>query len=143
MRWLAYWAVGNYPILDRDVSSLTEPHVFSISGWQASMTEYKIKIKALFELMEKSATHDTLPANRWQAQMYIDAIRTTVVGKLVYSFQEHPDHEALLQRFKAYNDDEECRLRDGLEVVKYDIDGLDTLGVINGRRGLERVRPLD
>lgn len=106
------------------------------------MTEYKIKIQDLFKLMEKSAMHDTLLANRWQAQMYIDAIRSTIAAKLVFHWQEHPDHSALLQRFKVYIDDEECRLRGSLEVVKYDIDGLDTLSVINGRRGLERVRPL-
>ncbi len=46
---------------------------------------------------------------------------------------------SLLARFSAYTDAEERRLRDALGTAKYNIDGMDTLALIVGQRGLERV----
>ena len=37
-------------------------------------------------------------------------------------------------------DENEARLQKSLETLRYEIDALDTLALINGRRGLERVR---
>ena len=52
------------------------------------------------------------------------------------------DSDYLEERFRSYVETEEERLRDGLETVKYAIDGMDTLSLITGQGRIEKVSSL-
>ena len=77
--------------------------------------------------------------NTAKIRRYLGLTRS-LVANIVQSFQEDTERLFLLPRFRAYMNQNEARLQKGLETVKYQIDALDTLALINGRRGLERVR---
>ena len=101
------------------------------------MTEYRYKIYALLERIKELCATVRHPTKE-QAEHYLNTV-TTLVGDMTTGFQGDSEHNFLLPRFRACVDREEERLRKGLETVKYDIDALDTLALINGRRGIERV----
>ena len=115
LRWLAYWAVG----------------------WQASMTEYKRKIYALLAFIWDLRSSVLLCGKAVEG--YVNAVGF-YVQNITGSFVEDTDRGYLLDRFQDYIDQEETRLRQGLQTAKYDLDSPDTLDLINGPRGLERVR---
>ncbi|KAI0645299.1 hypothetical protein C8Q79DRAFT_1011379 [Trametes meyenii] len=113
LQWLAYWAVG----------------------WQVSMTEYKRKIRGLLVRMR-----DLQPIVRGRGLAVRSYLTTaeSLVRDMITPFRDNVEHQHLLKRFQKYTEQEETRLREGLETAKYDLDALDTLALINGPRGLER-----
>ncbi|KAI0766998.1 hypothetical protein C8Q74DRAFT_1369868 [Fomes fomentarius] len=113
--WLAYWTIG----------------------WQLAMTEYKSKIYIVLSSMQHLVQESARHPNKKSIQAYLSVVRP-LVHQMTHTFQEDNDQLFVLPRFRAYVDQEENRLRKGLETAKYDLDALDTLALINGRRGLER-----
>ncbi|KAH9856040.1 hypothetical protein C2E23DRAFT_563914 [Lenzites betulinus] len=114
LRWLAYWACG----------------------WQISMTEYRRKIYALLGDMERLST--SLRARGDAAAIYMSEVKYLVLNMTAY-FSEDTQPPLLLRHFHTYIDQEEERIRYGLETVKYDLADLDTLAIISGsRQGIER-----
>ncbi|EIW54523.1 uncharacterized protein TRAVEDRAFT_74550 [Trametes versicolor FP-101664 SS1] len=113
LHWLAYWAVG----------------------WQVAMAEYRRKIYALLARMNhfRVSVRVRAPA----VQDYLDEV-VPLVKEMTQSFREDPDRRSLFDRFRRYVEQEEKRLREGLEMAKYDLDALETLALINGSTGLER-----
>ncbi|KAI0371099.1 hypothetical protein BV20DRAFT_211321 [Pilatotrama ljubarskyi] len=112
-RWLAYWTVG----------------------WQASMASYKHKIEALLAHMQ------TFPSSvRLRSSLANDYLMKVepLVREMTSSFSEDSGGLPLLDHFQEYTDQEEARLREGLETVNYDLDAMDTLALIVGRWGIER-----
>lgn len=102
------------------------------------MTEYRSKIYALLNRMKgfRTSVRGRGPA----VEKYLEEV-VPLVKAMTRPFREDPEHRFLLDRFRGYATQEEKRLREGLETAKYDLDALDTLALINGPRGLERVRP--
>ena len=101
------------------------------------MTAYREKILALLQRMENligKIRHPNIPA----VMRYLGVVRP-LVERMTRPFQGNTDLLSLSSRFQKYSDEEEARLRRGLETAKYDLDALDTIAFINGRRGLERV----
>ena len=102
------------------------------------MTEYKDKIATLLDDIATAADNARHPLSVGMFT-YVSDVRTRVNGRLSY-FNDYSDHIPVLLRFKTFIDAEEKRLREALEVAKYDIDSFETLSCIHGHRGLERVR---
>lgn len=102
------------------------------------MAEYRSKIYALLARMNRFRVSVRV---RGQAvQDYLDEV-VPLVKEMTQSFREDPDRRSLFDRFRRYVEQEEKRLREGLEMAKYDLDALETLALINGSTGLERVSP--
>ena len=108
-------------------------------GWQVSMTEYKRKIYSVLALMHDLAI-SSRHANHKKITSYLSDVRP-LLDSLTSAFRENTEQSFLLARFRTYIEQEEARLRKRLETAKYDLDALDTLVLINGRVGLERVSP--
>ena len=100
------------------------------------MTAYREKILALLQQME-SLIRDIRHPNVPEVTRYLSVV-IPLVERMTQSFHRNSD-AFLLPRFQKHLDAEETRLRQGLETAKYDLDALDTIAFINGRRGLERV----
>ncbi|KAI0356357.1 hypothetical protein OH77DRAFT_1503798 [Trametes cingulata] len=111
--WLAYWTVG----------------------WQASMTSYKHKIDALLARMQ--AFPSSVRARGPLVNDYLATVEP-LVREMTSSFRQDLSSLPLLDHFQGYIEQEEARIREGLETVKYDLDALDTLALINGPWGIER-----
>ena len=101
------------------------------------MTSYRTKILALLNRMDNARSRLRGP-NMAAAIRYMAGTRSTVEA-MIRPFNGSSELLSLLPRFQGYFHDEEARLRQGFETVKYDIDALDTIAIINGRRALERV----
>ena len=100
------------------------------------MSAYRDKILVLLQRMESligDIRHPNVPA----VMRYLSVVRP-LVERMTRPFHGNSD-VFLLPRFQKHLDGEETRLRQGLETAKYDLDALDTIAFINGRRGLERV----
>ncbi len=100
------------------------------------MTEYRSKIYGLLACMGDFRT--SVRGRGPVVEKYLDEV-VPLVKQMTKPFREDPEHHFLLDRFRGYAAQEEQRLREGLETAKYDLDALDTLALINGPRGLERV----
>ncbi|KAM5542913.1 hypothetical protein V8D89_003297, partial [Ganoderma adspersum] len=114
LHWMAYWAVG----------------------WQACMTVYRSKILSTLDSMS-SLLENILTPNRARFRGYLDGTRR-LVANMVQPFKADTERLFLLPQFQDYMDENEARLQKSLETVRYEIDALDTLALVNGRRGLER-----
>ena len=101
------------------------------------MTSYRAKILALLNRMDNACSRLRGP-NMAAAIRYMAGTRSTVEA-MIHPFNGSSELLSLLPRFQGYFHDEETRLRQGFETAKYDIDALDTIAIINGRRALERV----
>ena len=101
------------------------------------MTEYKRKIHNLLGCMQKTSETVRAP-NRSFMSRYLLAVGN-LVHRITWQFQGNAENIAILPRFQAHIDQEEAQLRENLEIAKYDIDALDTLALVNGRVGLEKV----
>ena len=101
------------------------------------MTEYIHKIQTLLARMSDLRSSVLLCGKAVEG--YVNAV-ALYVQNITGSFVEDTDRGYLLDRFQDYIDQEETRLRQGLQTAKYDLDSPDTLDLINGPRGLERVR---
>ena len=98
------------------------------------MTSYREKIFGLLQGMEDLLNKVRRPIEAF-AETYLAVVRPMVEG-MTRPFQSNPNLISLLPRFQTYIDEEEARLRRGLETAKYDLDALDTVAFINGRQGL-------
>ncbi|KAI8975856.1 hypothetical protein BD414DRAFT_423775 [Trametes punicea] len=114
LHWLAYWAIG----------------------WQTTTTHYRQQIVCLLAKMVSLGPrmHE---ANARTVQVYLRKIFKEI-HTLTASFRGAFPYEALRLRFQSYVDDEENRLREGLETVHYDIDAMDTLKLVTGPGRIER-----
>ena len=101
------------------------------------MVEYKRKIRTLLVAMQ-SMIANTRYANRWKISGYMNVVGP-MVREAITPFKGSADKLALLPRFQLHIEQEEARLRRSLETAKYDLDGLETLALVNRRRDLERV----
>ena len=102
------------------------------------MTIYRDKINALFAKMFSLKAH-IHPAVRSSVDTYLHTVWTRVT-ELTSSIEPYYPAEALRERFHSHIDDEEQRLREGLEAVRYDIDAMDTLILVTGPGRIEKVR---
>ena len=102
------------------------------------MTTYRSKILSTLDSMS-SLLENILAPNRANFREYLDGTRR-LVANMVQPFQGDAERLSLLPQFRAYMDENEAQLQRSLETAKYEIDALDTLALVNGRRGLERVR---
>ena len=102
------------------------------------MTAYRRKILSTLDSMS-TLLETVRPPNKVKIRGYLDLTRS-LVANIVQAFQGDTERLFLLPRFRAYMNQNEARLQKGLDTMKYQIDALDTLALLNGRRGLERVR---
>ncbi|TCD65461.1 hypothetical protein EIP91_002675 [Steccherinum ochraceum] len=117
--WIAYWAVG----------------------WQLTTQKYKTQIE---EIMDKmfSFVAFVLPENRKRVEYYLSMVWkfvSQIIQGLNYP-NEAPEHVA--EKFTAYVEHEEDRLRKNLELIKYDIDALDTMQVVAGGKIEKHILPM-
>ncbi|KAH9942449.1 uncharacterized protein BXZ73DRAFT_88023 [Epithele typhae] len=109
--------------------------------WQTTTCYYRGKIVDLCAKMFDIRPF-VLEANRKFLDDYLHTVWkqvSTLTSAVVVTDQ--PD--SLKQRFQSYVDSEEHRLREGLEICRYDIDAMDTLTLITGPGRIERfVMPL-
>lgn len=78
------------------------------------------------------------PANAQAVEKYLATVYRSVCT-LTSSFVCANESDALKAHFQSYVDDEEKRLREGLETVRYDIDAIDTLTLVTGPGRIEKV----
>ncbi|KAI0735979.1 hypothetical protein C8Q76DRAFT_766166 [Earliella scabrosa] len=114
LQWMAYWAVG----------------------WQMAMTHYAVQIDSLLEKMF-AIKPLVLPANRRFVEKYLDSV-WSYVTELTAGFRRAEWSEALRERFQGYVEAEEEKMRDQLEIMRYDIDAADTLLLITGPGRIEK-----
>ncbi|KAI0653783.1 hypothetical protein C8Q70DRAFT_1059002 [Cubamyces menziesii] len=114
LHWMAYWAVG----------------------WQMTMTHYVIEIDRILDKMFAVKPH-VLPANRRSVELYLDQIWSPITA-LTTGFRRADRNDNLDDRFRDYASAEECRLRDALERVRYDIDAPDILQLVTGPGRIEK-----
>ena len=118
LHWLAYWAIG----------------------WQMTATGYRDEITTICAQMFAIRPY-LHSSNLTAVNMYLQ----TLWGKLpllTSSLTSVDQGDYLEERFRSYVETEEHRLREGLETVKYAIDGMDTLSLITGQGRIEKVRSL-
>ena len=102
---------------------------------------YRDRINHVFAKMFALKPH-VHPAVRSSVDTYLHAVWTGV-SQLTSAVEPYYPSEALREQFQSFIDDEERRLREGLEMVRYDIDAMDTLVLIIGPRRIEKVRSVD
>ncbi len=78
------------------------------------------------------------PAVRSSVDTYLHTVWTGI-SELTTAIDAYHPPEALRDKFQSYIDDEEHRLREGLETVRYDIDAMDTLVLVTGPGRIEKV----
>ena len=100
-------------------------------------TYYADKIVQLFAKMS-AIRPSILSANQGAVQDYLQTVWKSVCT-ITSSFVRTYQPDSLQQRFASYVEAEECRLRDGLKTVRYDIDAMDTLSLITGPGRIEKV----
>ncbi len=77
--------------------------------------------------------------NRQAVETYLDTTWKEITT-LSYSLASSPlQSDDLKERFQSYVDAEEQRLKEGLEIFKYNIDAIDTLRLITGAGRIEKV----
>ncbi len=102
------------------------------------MTAYRRKVLSTLDSMTDILETIRAP-NKVKIRGYLDLTRD-IVTNMIQPFHADTERLFLLPRFQAYMYQNEVRLQKALQTVKYQIDALDTLALINGRKGLERVR---
>ena len=103
-----------------------------------AMTHYAVQIDSLLEKMF-AIKPLVLPANRRFVEKYLDSV-WSYVTELTAGFRRAEWSEALRERFQGYVEAEEEKMRDQLEIMRYDIDAADTLLLITGPGRIEKVR---
>ena len=106
-------------------------------GWQIAATMYRDKINTLFAKMFALKGH-IHPAVRNSVDTYLHTVWTGI-SELTTSIDPYYAPESLREKFQSYIDNEERRLREGLEAVRYDIDAMDTLVLVTGPGRIEKV----
>ncbi|TBU41129.1 hypothetical protein BD309DRAFT_868889 [Dichomitus squalens] len=114
LHWMAYWAVG----------------------WQMAMTHYVVQIDHLLDKMFAVKSH-VLPANRRFVERYLDSV-WSLITELTTGFRRAEWNDAMRENFQSYVVDEENRMRERLETIRYDIDAADTLILVTGPGRIEK-----
>lgn len=103
-----------------------------------TMTRYVIDIDSLLDKMFAVKKH-VLPANRRSVEQYLDMIWSPIT-ELTTGFRRIERSYVVEERFQAYVDAEESRLREALEDINYEIDAANTLQLVMGSGRVEKVR---
>ncbi|KAM5533025.1 hypothetical protein V8D89_013293 [Ganoderma adspersum] len=113
-KWLAYWAIG----------------------WEMTATRYRDLIDHICGRMFAIRAY-IHPANRNAVDKYLRIVWKRICT-LTSSLIPTSPNDLLLERFQDYTEAEEQRLWEDLEMVKYDIDSMDTLLLVIGQGRIER-----
>ena len=140
-RLIAYrigWRTGR-SVLEFLILGLTGLIVGLSTGWKIGASIYANKILALLSMM-RDTVPKVLPRNRGPVDDYF--IVWWWIAMMATGLQNTSDVELSTPsyRFQEYIDMEEDRLRGNLEKIKYNIDASDTLTLVMGAGGLEKVR---
>ena len=114
--WVAYWAVG----------------------WQITAGRYRDRIMGLFSHMF-SMRPQIKAENRYWVDYYLRSV-WPVAFELTQSLRPANVSEHIEDKFAAFAEFEEERIRKNLEDIHYDIDALDTVYVVSGPGRIEKVR---
>ena len=102
------------------------------------MSDYASKIDIIFAKMF-SLRAQVLPANRTTVERYLHKVWAPVT-LYTAAFRRCAIDESLMSIFASHTNAEESRLRRNLDTVRYDIDAWDTLELVRGPGGIEKVR---
>jgi hypothetical protein len=114
-------------------------HVFKpmFTGWHQSINHYSAKIREvlakMFAILPNITDINLSHFHKYLDQIYRDVtmVEASVNPCLV--------NEALQAKFSDYMKSEEERLRNNLETIRYDIDGVDTIPLITGAGRIGKV----
>ncbi|TFK65241.1 hypothetical protein BDN72DRAFT_207076 [Pluteus cervinus] len=118
LQWLAYWA----------------------AGWHASVSSYKNKIYLQVQKVVRLLEH-VLPVNRRLVDEYLAShpfIRLEHVLRSTKSFEPARHDPELNKLIDAFDRKEEERLTRNLTSVAYEVDTVETLGLVTGPGRIER-----
>ena len=103
-----------------------------------AMSRYASQIDELLEKMF-AVKSSVLPANRRSVERYLNSV-WSLITELTTGFRRAEWTDTLRTKFESYVTEEEARMREKLETVRYDIDAADTLTLIAGPGRIEKVR---
>jgi hypothetical protein len=107
------------------------------TGWPCAVYEYKWWISGIINRMFELLASDVLPENRTIIDVFLghkNFTRLELMLRNVSGYYWNLDGAKVDEKLKAYTDDEYARLEKNLEGVKYDIDDMNTLKLITGKR---------
>ena len=110
-----------------------------VEGYQMSMSNYAGKIDVLLAKMF-ALKPLVLPANRNSVEEYLRYVWKHVTT-LTAAFRKVDVDAQLLHKFEDYTQAEESRLLENLKTTKFVIDAQNTLDLIRGPGGIEKVVP--
>lgn len=119
-------------------------HVSSFpAGFQQSLGYYAEKITRVLQYLHAMALA-VMPANRLTVKEYVSSMELSYVDMLLASIKqgctstEYSD-EVFTDKFSEYVEKEENNLRENLESIGFEIDGVNTLNIVTGSGRLEQV----
>jgi len=108
LHWIAYWA----------------------AGWQLTLLDYSAKINTLLSKMFAIVPRID-QRNRNEVIKYLGYVYQPVAC-ITHSVNNVDSDPSLYVRFQSYVDSEEKRIRENLEDINYDIDGVETVPLVTG-----------
>ncbi|KAJ8481686.1 hypothetical protein ONZ51_g5846 [Trametes cubensis] len=115
LHWLAFWSVG----------------------WPNAMATYKRKIYAYLSSMYRLCASTYLPNNIknvfWQCLVKIEPLVARVTSTFYCDFEDHE----ISYRFQDYVEDVEENIQANLKILRYDLDGISHLDLIDGSAKVE------
>lgn len=102
-----------------------------------TMTRYVTEIDNLLDKMF-TVKNRVLPANRRSVDEYLD-VAWSPITELTTGFRRIERSAVVEERFQAYVDAEENKLREALEDINYNIDASDILQLVVGSGRVEKV----
>lgn len=106
-------------------------------GWQITAGKYRDKITSLFNQM--FALRSSIKAeNRYWADYYLRNVWPAAF-ELCQSLRQASVAEHIEDKFQAFANYEEERIRQNLDDIHFDIDALDTVYVVAGPGRIEKV----
>ncbi|TCD60695.1 hypothetical protein EIP91_009662, partial [Steccherinum ochraceum] len=118
-QWIAYWAIG----------------------WQLTTQKYKNQIEETMDKMFSSVKF-SLPENRNRVEHYLSLV-WRCISQIIQGLQ-YPNEvsEHLVDKFTAYVEHEEGRLRKNLESIKYNVDAIDAVHIVAGGKIEKHILPI-
>ena len=102
-----------------------------------AMTHYIVEIDRLLDNMFAIKSL-VLPANRRFVERYLDSV-WSLITELTNGFRRAEWNDAMREKFQSYVVEEENKMRERLETIRYDIDAADTLVLVTGPGRIEKV----
>lgn len=102
-----------------------------------AMTHYIVEIDHLLDNMFAIKSL-VLPANRRFVERYLDSV-WSLITELTTGFRRAEWNDAMREKFQSYVVEEENKMRERLETIRYDIDAADTLVLVTGPGRIEKV----